>query len=204
MHLAVLHSPTPAPAERRKPSRDERRVALRLRRRDRSVLTVLYEQYGRAVFGFLIRALGDRDAAEDVMQQVFLEAWQRGTGYDPDRASPSTWLMMIARSRAIDHLRKRRPEPRDPQLIDLGAAQDDLDELHERWWLAAVLGELPEEESEPLRLRFADGLTQTEIATALDLPLGTVKSRMLRGLTRLRPIIERHASASPASAKGIS
>jgi len=177
-------------------------LAARLRRRDRTVLAELYGTYGRATFGFLVRALGDRDAAEDVQQQVFLEAWQRGPGYDPHRASPATWLMTIARSRAIDHLRRRVPEPRDPQSASVLAgggpatppgAPTPVDELHDRWWLAAVLGELPPEEAEPLRLRFGHGLTQTEIADALQLPLGTVKTRMARALTKLRPVLEEQA-----------
>ena len=182
----------PAP-QRRRPSRDERKLAARLRRRDRTVLAELYDTYGRATFGFLVRMLGDRAAAEDVQQQVFLEAWQRGPAYDPHRASPSTWLMTIARSRAIDELRRRIPEPRDPQVTALLAGDDGaasgLDELHDRWWLAAVLAELPPDEAEPLRLRFAHGLTQVEIAEHLQLPLGTVKTRMARALARLRPAL---------------
>jgi RNA polymerase sigma-70 factor, ECF subfamily len=189
--------PAAAPAApRRRPSREERRLASRLRRRDRTVLAELYATYGRVTFGFLVRALGDRAAAEDVQQQVFLEAWQRGAAYDPHRASPATWLMTIARSRAVDHLRRRVPEPRDPvsaaALADR-AAGGAIDELHDRWWLAAVLAELPDDEAEPLRLRFGHGLTQAEIAEALELPLGTVKTRMARALGRLRPVLEAQA-----------
>ena len=201
MQPAIAPEPRFTPHERRRASREERRLATRLRRRDRSVLAELYDVYGRVTFGFLVRALGDRDAAEDVQQQVFLEAWQRGAAYDPDRASPATWLMTIARSRAIDHLRRRRPEPRDPALIDAPEPAGALDELHDQWWLAAVLRTLPAEESELLRLRFADGLTQTEIAATLDLPVGTVKTRMARALARLRPVLEQEASDAAAIAK---
>ena len=156
------------------------------------MLADLYETYGRVTFGFLLATLRDRGAAEDVQQQVFLDAWQRGASYDPRQAAPATWLMMIARSRAIDHLRRRVPEPHDPvlaaSLVDR-AAEAELDELHDRWWLAAVLAELPDDDAEPLRLRFGQGLTQTEIAEVLGLPLGTVKSRMARALGRLRAVI---------------
>jgi RNA polymerase sigma-70 factor (ECF subfamily) len=177
----------------RQPSREEKRLALRLRRRDRSVLADLYATYGRATFGFLLRTLGDRGAAEDVQQQVFLEAWQRGADYDPRRAAPATWLMMIARSRAIDHQRRRRPEPHDPAAAAAlagGTGDSALDELHDAWWLAAMLAELPEAEAEALRLRFGLGLTQVEIAERLDLPLGTVKSQMSRALARLRVVLQ--------------
>jgi len=186
----------PGPGPRRA-TREEKRLAARLRRRDRSALNDLYELYGRATFGFLVRALPDRATAEDVQQQVFLEAWQRSPTYDPRRASPATWLMTIARSRAVDHLRRRTPEPRDPlaaaTLADSAAEDRALDELHDRWWLSAVLAELPDEEAEVLRLRFDRGLTQAEIAVAQGLPLGTVKSRMARALGRLRVVLEEHA-----------
>jgi len=197
MHAALPRSArtgaTAGARGRRQPSRDEKRLALRLRRRDRTVLADLYATYGRATFGFLLRTLDDRGAAEDVQQQVFLEAWQRGADYDPRRAAPGTWLMMIARSRAIDHQRRRRPEPRDPAVAAAlaGGAQDRaIEELHDAWWLAATLAELPEAEGETLRLRFGLGLTQVEIAERLGLPLGTVKSQMSRALGRLRVVLQ--------------
>ena len=96
------------PAER-SPSRAERRLADGLGRRDEAAVSDLHALCGRTVMGFLVRALRDRASAEDVFQQVFLEAWHRGPAYDPGRASPLTWVMSIARSRAIDQLRKRVP-----------------------------------------------------------------------------------------------
>jgi RNA polymerase sigma-70 factor (ECF subfamily) len=206
MHLAALHearSTARSGDPRRRPTREEKRIASRLRKRDRGVLAELYATYGGATFGFLVRAIGDRGAAEDVQQQVFLEVWQRGPDYDPSRASIPTWIMTIARSRAIDHRRRRVPEPRDPEIavLQAGADHGDLDELHDRWWLTAVLAELPDEEAAPLRLRFAHGLTQQEIAVALELPLGTVKTRMSRALARLRPVLAEHGSVRPATAK---
>jgi RNA polymerase sigma-70 factor (ECF subfamily) len=178
----------------RAPDLGERRIAARLRERDPEVLTELYARYGRLTFGFLLRALRDRGAAEDVQQQVFLEVWERGPTYDPRRSSPSTWIMTIARSRAIDHLRRRVPEPRDPagalSAADAQAAPSELDALHDAWWLAGALADLPEDEAEVLRLRFGDGLTQREIAARLGIPLGTVKTRMVRALERVRPTIE--------------
>jgi RNA polymerase sigma-70 factor, ECF subfamily len=181
----------------RSTNRAERRLAARLRRRDPRAVEELYERYGRLTFGYLVRVLADAAAAEDVQQQVFLEVWQRGPAYDPGRASLATWIMTIVRSRAVDHLRRRVPEPRggvgtDPALAVLEAGEGDagLAELHDRWWLAATLADLPEIERDVLRLRFADGLSQAEIAEALGIPLGTVKTRMLRGLERLRARVE--------------
>ncbi len=191
---SVKLPPMSAAPSARAPDLGERRIAARLRERDEDVLGELYERYGRLTFGYLLRALRDRGAAEDVQQQVFLEVWERGGSYDPRRSSPSTWIMTIARSRAIDHLRRRVPEPRDPAgalaAADAQAGPSDLDALHDAWWLAGALADLPEEEAEVLRLRFGDGLTQREIAARMGIPLGTVKTRMVRALERVRPTIE--------------
>jgi len=156
---------------------------------------VLHADCGRTVLGFLIRSLGDRGAAEDVFQQVFLEVWQRGPSYDPERAAPLTWVMTIARSRAIDHLRRRVPEPRDPTgaiaLLE-GEADPaaDVDALAERWRFAALLARLPQHEADVLRRRFYEGATQREIAAATGTPLGTVKTWMVQGLERLRDLVD--------------
>src|SRR5215470_5501164 len=98
-----------------RPPRVDRRLAARLRAGDDDALAEAYRIYGATTFGFLVRLLGDRASAEDVQQQVYLEAWRRAGDYDPRRGGLLTWLLTIARSRAIDHLRRRVPEPRDPQ-----------------------------------------------------------------------------------------
>ena len=176
--------------------RAERRLAKRLARRDDDALRELYELHGRATFGFLVRVLGERAEAEDVQQQVFLEAWQRAERYDPERGGLLTWLLQIARSRAIDQLRRRVPEPRDPASAVVLADRADesrVDELLEHWRMAGELARLPAEESDLLRRRFYLGQSQTEIAAATGLPLGTVKSRMVNGLRRLREALEADA-----------
>ena len=175
----------------RAPSRADRRLAARLRRRDPQALQDLHADLGASVFGFLRHALGERGAAEDVMQQVFLEVWQRGPDYDPRRGSPLAWVMAIARSRAIDHLRRRIPEPRDPATAEEHRSDFELDELLERWRLAALLGALPTQEADVLRRRFYEGRSQAEIAADTGVPLGTVKSRMVAGLARLREALDR-------------
>jgi RNA polymerase sigma-70 factor (ECF subfamily) len=183
----------PATAERngrRQHDRSECRLAARLRTGDPDALAEAYRTYGAATFGFLVRFLGDRAAAEDVQQQVFTEVWRRGGDYDPRRGGLLTWVLTIARSRAIDHLRRRVPEPRDPQRPDPRTVPPDADALLERWRLAHLLGRLPENERALLRLRFYDELSQSEISAATDIPIGTVKTRMVRGLTRLREMIE--------------
>ena len=173
--------------------RDERRLAKRLARRDPEALRALYDLHGRATFGFLVRVLGDRAAAEDVQQQVFLEVWQRAERYDPERGGLLTWILQIARSRAIDQLRRRVPEPRDPASTVAVADRADesvVDDLLEHWHVAGELARLPDEESELLRRRFYLGQSQSQIAADTGVPLGTVKSRMVSGLRRLRVALE--------------
>ncbi len=154
------------------------------------------EAHGRTVLGFLTQMLRDRDAAEDVLQQVLLEVWQRAEHYDPERASLLTWVLTIARSRAVDELRRRVPEPLDPAVaaaqVDAvaGGAADEPDRLLERWRMAALLERLPRDEAGLLRLRFYDGLTQNEIAQRTGVPAGTIKTRMVNGLRHLRDLLE--------------
>jgi len=187
---APASAPVAGAARRRRPDRAERRLAARLRAGDGDALAAAYDAYGAATFGLLVRMLGDRAAAEDVQQQVFTEVWRRAGDYDPRRAGLLTWVLTIARSRAIDHLRRRVPEPRDPQRADPRTVAGDADALIERWRIAQLLGRLPEDERALLRMRFYDELSQSEIAAATGIPLGTVKARMVRGLTRLREMIE--------------
>lgn len=200
----TLIAPPPAPSVKmgvpmaadRPSSREERRLAKGLRKRDPEALRAAYERFGRLTFGFLVKALGDRAAAEDVQQQVFLEVWQRGDRYDPGRGALATWLMTIARSRAIDHMRRREPEPREPEgvarALDAGGAEgeDKIDRLVEQWRMRELLDRLPGHEAALLRQRFYLGLTQTEISERDGIPLGTVKTRMVSGLARLRELID--------------
>ncbi len=104
------------------PSSAEIRIAAGLRRRDPDAVRALYAEYGPSALALLRKTIADRMAVEDVFQQVLLEAWQRSPSYDPTRASLSTWLSTIARTRAIDHLRRRVPEPFDPTLDVCGGA----------------------------------------------------------------------------------
>ncbi len=156
-------------------------------------MAYVMEAHGRALLGFLSNILGNSATAEDVLQQVLLEVWQRGGEYDPDRAGLLTWLLTIARSRAIDELRRRVPEPVDPTTgtLEAGAETDsEIDQLLEQWRMAGLLARLPREEAELLRLRFYEGLSQTEIADSTGVALGTVKARMVKGLCQLRSLLE--------------
>ena len=170
----------------------ETTIAAALRSGDPSAIDSLWHEYGRTVFAFLVRTIGDRGEAEDVHQQVFVEAWKRRRDYDAGRGKLLTWLMMIARSRAIDNSRRRRPEPKDPTAVEagLGGHHDPEDEILERWRIAHLLERIPSDEAELLRLRFYEELSQREIAERTAIPLGTVKMRMVQALERLRGLIE--------------
>ncbi len=182
----------------RTPSRGERRLAARLSRGDQDALREIQDEYSGMLRGYLRQMLSDDAAAEDVLQQVMLEVWQRGSRFDPSRGSPTSWLLAITRSRAIDHMRRRVPEPQDPHtatgLIDRLAPQEHVaDELAEQWRMAHLLTQLPREEAQILRLRFHGDMSQTEIAAETGIPLGTVKMRMVSALGRLAELIDEEA-----------
>lgn len=204
MNEAIGHALAPLPfpsvnmgrsmsAEGTSPA-EEQRLAQLLREHDPGALREVYDRFGRVTFGFLLKMLGDRGAAEDVQQQVFLEVWRRSDRFDPERGKLLAWVMTIARSRAIDHLRRRVPEPVD-QESEPGSHQapsggDEIEALADQWLMRALLDRLPPSESELLRLRFYAGFSQAEIAQREGIPLGTVKTRMVSGLRRLREMID--------------
>jgi len=202
--LAIPAGPRSAPALRQadgvpsRPSaagRDDRRLLRQLARCDPAAAGTIQSSYGRILLGYLRQVLDDGGAAEDVLQQVLLEAWQRGPDFDPARASVLTWLMTIARSRAIDVLRRRVPEPRDPALATAlldreGAVEDHAGALAERWQMAHLLSTLAPDQAGLLRMRFQLGMSQSEIAEQTGIPLGTVKTRMVRALEQLRGMME--------------
>jgi len=156
---------------------------------DESALEQVYAEHSGAVFAFLVGRMGDQEAAEDVLQQVFVEVWQKAGKFDPSRGRLIAWVMSIANSRSIDALRRKVPEPRDPDLVARtgdGPDSGGVDRFLADWDFARVIDGLPEPEAELLRLRFADDLSQSEIAEKTGIPLGTVKSKMVAGLNTLR------------------
>jgi len=179
------------------PSPSELRIAAGLRRRDPDAVRALYAEYGPGALALLSDTIRDRGAVEDVYQQVLLEAWQRGRSYDPARGSLRTWLATIARSRAIDHLRRRIPEPHDPAdpTHRFGSPTDPVEcepatQLVDRVTLEQLLERLCPEEAEVVRLRYHFGLSQRQISAHTGVPLGTVKSRTASALRRLRAMLE--------------
>ncbi len=172
-------------------------LARRLAAGEENALSEVYDRFSRPVFGFLLRYLADRATAEDVQQTVFTEVWQKADSFDPGRGSLLGWIMAIARSRAIDHTRKRVPEPRDPEktadLIDRNPNPGEIDRLIDAFQFSQLVESLPDEEAELIRFRFQSELSQREISEQTGIPLGTVKSRMVSALGRLRTLMEAEA-----------
>ncbi len=164
-----------------------------LQRGDQAGIEQIYREYGSVTFGYLLRILRDPGAAEDVQQQVFTEVWSRGSKYDPERGGLLAWIMQIARSRAIDSLRKRVPEPIDPadrKATEVPSRDEELTKLAEDWQMSYLLQRLPRDEGQLLEMRFVNDMSQSEIAAETGMALGTVKMRMVQGLRRLRELMD--------------
>jgi RNA polymerase sigma-70 factor (ECF subfamily) len=171
---------------------------------DERALVRLYESCGRPIYAVALRIVGNQAEAEEVVQETFAQAWRDAAGYDGARASPLTWLVMIARSRSLDRVRRHarddrtteRATHRDPDappaMGSWGGAADpasgyERTEMERR--VADALCTLPVTVREVVELAFFEGLTHVELASRLGLPLGTVKSRIRTGLSRLRTVL---------------
>ena len=163
-------------------------------RGDESAFARVYDRYGPILFGLLLRILRSRAEAEDVLQEVFLQVWQRARSFDPDRGRAFTWLVTLARSRAIDRLRSvdsreraaqrsaedAPPEPVAEEWADAAAVRAERAEA-----VRSALAELPDEQRQVLVLAYLEGMSQSEIAAAKSQPLGTVKTRTRSALKKL-------------------
>jgi len=163
---------------------------------DRAAFRELYVRTNAKLFGICLRICGEREAAADVLHDVYLTVWKRAGAYEPSRASPITWLATIARNRAIDWRRaqgSRRTAPIEdaPEIADDAPlasetliADEDAHSLHR------CLDELDGNQRDSIRTAFFQGVTYAELAERLNVPLGTMKSWVRRGLARLRECLE--------------
>jgi RNA polymerase sigma-70 factor (ECF subfamily) len=194
-------------AARPRPSTDEAREALRqamarLAAGDQAALEEIYRATRVKLFGICLRILGDRKEAEDALQDVYVNFWQRADRYDPARASPIAWLAAFARNRAIDRLRTGKvrggavpveeaaPLPDEAPLADaLLVDAEQVAQIHK------CLGALDARTQGHIRAAFFEGKTYAQLAEAADVPLGTMKSWIRRGLQRLRACLEASEAA---------
>ena len=159
---------------------------------DRRALRQLYDEHSPRVMGICLALLKDRQEAEDLVQETFVEVWRRSAEFDPARGSPTAWIVSIARSRAIDRRRAQQssqravaaaesepPRPGPPRPLDLAQARQD----HQR--VAAALDQLPPEQRTVIELAYFEGLSQREIAEQRREPLGTVKTRVRLAMEKL-------------------
>ncbi|MET0623483.1 MAG: sigma-70 family RNA polymerase sigma factor [Pyrinomonadaceae bacterium] len=163
-------------------------------RGDESAFARVYDRYSPILLGLLLRILRSRAEAEDVLQEVFLQVWQQARSFDESRGRAFTWLVTLARSRAIDRLRAvdsreraalRSAEDGQPVTQARPLADDDAIRAERAEAVRGALGELPEEQRQVLVLAYLEGMSQSEIAAAKNQPLGTVKTRTRAGLKKL-------------------
>jgi RNA polymerase sigma-70 factor (ECF subfamily) len=173
----------------------------RLASGDKKALDVIYRATSAKLFGICLRILGDSKEAEDALQDVYVQLWKRADRFDPDRASPISWLATFARNRAIDRLRTGKvrsgavPVEEALPLPDTRPLADALlidGERNAR--IHHCLGALQDNQRDNIRAAFFDGQTYAELAARADVPLGTMKSWIRRGLTKLKACLEGDAA----------
>lgn len=164
---------------------------------DQDALSELYDRFSASLLALATRVLHSPEDAEEVLQEVFVHVWNKAARYDPTRSSASTWLVLITRSRAIDRLRSRQVAERTAVAAQLenpvehtspsGARHVLNDERRQR--IRREMANLPPEQAEVLRLGFYQGMSQSEISDSTGIPLGTVKTRTLLAMKKLRKVL---------------
>ena len=160
---------------------------------DDGALAALYDRFGRVAYGLAYRILRDQALAEDAVQEAFLAVWRSAQSYQRERAKPATWILTLVHRRSVDLVRRedrRRAEALDEAREPAsGGVDEEADIRDRRMAVQAALTRLPDDQRQALELAYYGGLTQSELAERLGVPLGTIKSRMFAGLGRLRELL---------------
>jgi RNA polymerase sigma-70 factor, ECF subfamily len=159
-----------------------------IRSGDESAMAALYDRYSGIVYSVALRVLGDTSAAEDILQEVFIQLWRNPATFNSSRGNLGAWLAVIARNRAIDSVRKRRSET-DIEDVVVSIESDlagDAERARAMDRVRRALGSMPPAQRSALEMAYFEGLTHTEIASKTGEPLGTVKTRIRAGLLALR------------------
>ncbi|HJQ24834.1 MAG TPA: sigma-70 family RNA polymerase sigma factor [Blastocatellia bacterium] len=164
---------------------------------EQSALTAVYDATNRLVFGLILRVVGERATAEEVLLDVYTQVWRQAAAYDNSRGVPLAWIMTIARSRAIDRVRAGRPDQQKKESLDAisevtaaGISPEEASVYSERQRLVRnALQTLTPEQREVIELAYYAGLSHSEIALKLGQPLGTVKTRTRLGMIKLRDML---------------
>ncbi len=178
----------------------DRELLARLREGDEDAFRGLFDRYAPTAKALALRVVRQAHLAEEIVQEAFMAVWKNPDGYDADRGSVRSWLMGTVHHRAVDLVRREEAYRRRTEEAIPGAYEDQADHAdevveaiglpEERRIVRAALAELPEEQRRVLELMYFDGKSQTQIAEATGLPLGTVKSRALLGMRRMRGALE--------------
>jgi RNA polymerase sigma-70 factor (ECF subfamily) len=163
-------------------------------RSEEPALAELYDRYGRTAYGLALRILRDPALAEDAVQEAFLAVWRTASRFVPEKAKASTWILTLAHRRAVDIVRREQRRRADtlenaPEPAVEGVDEDAFLRL-QRERVQSMLRVLPDAQREALELAYYGGLSQSELAERLGQPLGTIKSRMFSGLSRMRELME--------------
>jgi len=177
----------------------EAELLRRIGKGDRAAFDELYARYSRPLFSYIVKFLKDRSLAEETLQDVFVKIWKTAGRYDPSLSRPFSWAVLVTKRLCIDKLRRLKPETavEDPTVLqrpedqsggepDPSAAAVTRDEVN---CLRSMLAKLPDGQRLSLSLAMDQGLTQQEISETLDMPLGTVKTAMRRGMIRLKQLM---------------
>ena len=167
----------------------------RIADRDDRALGELYDRHSRLLFGLILRIVRERGDAEEILQEVFVQAWTRASTYSAALGTPAGWLIGIARNRAIDRLRtntvRLRTAEQAPRPVPVETPEAHASNSERQRDVQRVLEALPTEQRELIELAYFEGLTQSELAARFNLPLGTVKTRVRTGLQALRSLLQR-------------
>ncbi|MCI0366678.1 MAG: sigma-70 family RNA polymerase sigma factor [Phycisphaerales bacterium] len=183
-------------------SRSDEQLVSAIARGDQSAFAQLYDRYSARMFGFARKMVRQPTAAEDVVQEVFLQVWRKAGAYDPQLSKPVVWLMLIARARAVDWLRRHgndRSTPADWIRLNSNGSlsfHSQVDADDDAQLSREALAQLPPEQFDALSLAFHGGMTCQQIATLRALPLGTVKTRIRLGMNRLRDLMNHQREGS--------
>lgn len=161
-----------------------------MRAGNQGAMEALYDRYSSLVYSIGLRVLRDASTAEDLLQEIFLQLWRKPESFDSSRASLGPWLAVIARNRAIDVLRKRRPET-DIDDLTISTPPDFADRAERARAFEKIgdaLTKMPPAQRSALEMAYFDGLTHSEIAAKTGEPLGTIKTRIRSGLMVLRKV----------------
>ena len=171
---------------------------------DPDAFATLYDRHCRPAYSLAYRMMGEKQAAEDLVQDAFLKVWRSATSYRADRASVRTWLLSIVHNRGVDQLRSLASRRRTREEIEASAPKSQPSEAFAQSWrnsqrdrVREALETLPEEQLKILELAYFSGYTHVQIAELLDVPLGTVKGRMRLGLKKIRDYFDSQDMVMP-------